>query len=114
MKKNLTCILVSAVVMLLFPFIATSVFKSDAGFAIILLMFFVLNPLTAIGVGIFAGRNVKSSWYQPLLLAALFLAGVWAFFAPGETDFFYYVAIYLLVGYLSMIISAIAKRPVAR
>lgn len=55
-------------------------------------------------VGIFSGRNIKTSWFQPILLAILFLIGTWIFFGMFELAFIHYSLIYFLLGIMVMVI----------
>ena len=106
-KKNSICALCSAMIMLLPPWCAVTFAKGVDGMAICLLLFFAVDPIAAICVGVFAGRKLKAAWFQPLLLAALFLLGTWVFFDMGEMAFVYYAVIYLFLGYLAAAVSAI-------
>nr|WP_298543088.1 hypothetical protein [uncultured Lachnoclostridium sp.] len=109
-KKNIFCIFISALIMLLLPWCAITFVKGDGGMAVCLLLFFVVNPILSIGVGIFSGRNIKTSWFQPLLCAMLFVIGTWAFFEIGEIVFIIYAGVYLILGYVSTTISWIISR----
>lgn len=71
------------------------------------LLFYVVNPITSVAVGIFAGGGVRVSWFQPILFAALFLLGTWVFFDMGETAFLLYAVVYLLLGCAAMLIKAL-------
>ncbi len=109
-KKNCICILGSALVMLLLPWCAVTFIKGDGGMAVCFLLFFAVNPISALWIGIFSGKNSRDSWFQPLLLALLFLLGTWLFFDIGETAFVIYGAIYLIFGYAAMLITALLYR----
>lgn len=106
-KKNLICIICSALIMLLLPWCAVTFVKGDGGMAVCFLLFFAINPMAAICVGIFAGKKLRTAWFQPLLLSALFLLGTWIFFDMGERAFLFYAAIYLLLGYSATVIATI-------
>lgn len=103
--KNLACALVSAAVMLLLPYLAVTLIKGDGDMAICFLLFYAVDPLWSVSVGLFAGRNIKVSWFQPLVSAALFLAGAWLLFDRGESDFLLYTAAYFAVGVFSMLVT---------
>lgn len=102
--KNSICVLLSALVMLLFPWCAVTFIKGDGGMAGCFLLFFAINPIVSVAVGIFSGRNIRVAWFQPMLLAILFLFGTWIFFDMGEPAFILYAAVYLLLGYAAMLI----------
>lgn len=109
-RKNIFCIFISAFIMLLLPWCAITFVKGDGGMAVCFLLFFVVNPILSIGVGIFSGRNIKVSWFQPLLCAMLFVIGTWTFFEIGEISFIIYAGVYLILGYVSTTISWLISR----
>ena len=79
MKKNCIFIAVSAVIMLFLPWCAVT-FVSDGGFsdcgmAACFLLFYAVNPMASIIIGILSGRNIRSFWFQPVVLSVLFLFG---------------------------------------
>ena len=83
--------------------------------AVIFLLFFAVNPITAVLLGVFSGSNVRMAWFQPLLFAALFLLGTWVFFTMAEMAFVLYAAAYLILGYAAMLLAWCAakwKRPI--
>ena len=110
LKKNLICILINALLMIVLPLCTARFIRSDAAMAICLILFFAVNPIAAILTGIYAGRNIRSCWFQPLLLAALFIAGTWIAFDMGEKDFLIYAFIYLVLGYLSTMITVFINK----
>lgn len=105
-RKNGICILVSALIMLFFPWCAMTFIKGDGGMAACFMLFFVINPIASVNVGIFSGKNIRASWFQPILLAILFLIGTWIFFDMGEQVFILYAVVYLLLGCIAMLIGA--------
>ncbi len=106
-KKNRICALCSAGIMLLLPWCAVTFVKGAGGMAAVLVLFFAVDPMAAVCVGVFAGRELKEAWFQPLLLSALFLIGTWVFFDMGERAFLFYAVIYLFLGYLAAAIAAV-------
>ena len=109
-KKNSICALCSAMIMLLLPWCAVTFAEGVSGMAICFLLFFAVDPVAAICVGVFAGRKFKAAWFQPLLLSALYLVGTWVFFAMGEWAFLLYAAFYLLLGYSAAAVAAAIDR----
>lgn len=110
-RKNMICILMLILIMLVFPWCAVTFVNETGGMAVLLFMFFIIDPIAAVATGIFAGKNVRASWFQPLLLTVLFILGTWIFFEMGEGDFVVYGIVYLLLGYsIMLIVSFIRKR----
>ena len=75
-KRTIIPLLIAALVALLLPWLAVTFAKGDNGMAVIFLLFFAVNPITAVLLGVFSGGNVRMAWFQPLLFAALFLLDI--------------------------------------
>lgn len=111
MKKNIIVwVAVSAVVMLVFPWIAATFVKGDAGMAVCFLLFFAVNPLYSVLIGAFAGKGIRHLWSLPVISAVLFLIGTWIFFDMGEPAFILYAAVYLVLGIAAMLISMLIRK----
>ncbi len=111
MKRNiLLWLAASAAVMLALPWAAVTFVKSDAGMAVSLLLFFAVNPLYSVMLGAFAGKDIRRLWSFPVVLAGLFLTGVWVFFDRGERAFILYAGVYLALGTAAMLISMFRKK----
>ena len=115
MKKNfILWLVISAVVMLALPWIVVTFVKGDAGMAVCLILFFAINPIYSVAIGVFAGKDVKHLWSLPIVSAALFLIGTWIFFDIGEMAFVLYAVVYLALGIVTMLISMIIRKKVQR
>ena len=99
------CSLYSVSVMILLPWVTVRTVRSDAGFAVVLLLLFAADPLYCICSGVWAGKNFRKRWSAPFLSAVLFLAGTWLCFEPGEPAFVTYALFYLLLGLAAMLVS---------
>lgn len=110
MKKMIAWLIASASILLALPWLAVTFIKSDAGMAVSLFLFFVLNPIYAICAGAYAGRDVKRFWAFPVITALFFLAGAWLFFDMGEMAFILYALIYLLLGIAAMLLSRFIRK----
>ena len=97
MKKMIPWIIASAVIMLVFPWLAVTFVKGDGGMAVCFILFFALNPIYAIFAGVQASRDVKRF-------------GTWLHFDMGEPAFLLYALIYLLLGAAAMLISAFIRK----
>lgn len=98
LPPTLRLLLASLAVMVLLPALAVRLVASDAGMAVVLLLFFVADPLFAVGAGAWGGRQRPPVWCAPFLPALCFLLGSWAVFSPAEPAFLLYAAVYLLLG----------------
>lgn len=111
MKKNfILWLLISAVIMLMLPWLAVTFVKADRGMAVVFLLFFAVNPIYSVLIGAFAGRDVVHLWSLPIVSAILFVAGTWIFFDMGEIAFVMYAGIYLVLGVAAMLISMLANK----
>ncbi len=108
MKKNCTFIVVSAVIMLFLPWCAVTFVKSDGGMAACFLLFFAINPMASIIIGILSGRNIRASWFHPTVLSILFLFGTWILFDVRE--FIFYGVFYFILGCAAMLITSFLVR----
>lgn len=112
--KYFIWLLISAIVMIIFPFLAVTFAKGDAGMAICFLLFFAVNPIYSIVVGIFSGNNANIMWSMPIISAVMFLLGTWIFFDMGERAFLLYAGVYFIIGIVSMLISMLIKKKIQR
>jgi len=106
-KKLLASIVI---VMLVVPAVAVRVVSSDAGFALLLMLFFAIDPVFSVVIGFLSGRDIKRRWYLPAVSSLVFLAACWMLFEFGETSFALYAGIYLLLGLFSMAVSRLVFR----
>lgn len=115
MKKNILLrLVVSAVVMLGFPYLAVTYVEGDAGMVVCLLLFFAVNPLFFLCIGADAARDIGHLWSVPVSSAALFLVGAWVFFDRGEAAFILYAVAYLALGMAAMLLAIWISRRVKR
>ena len=109
-KKNILALILIALVMLELPWLVLKLVQGPDALTAVLLLFFIVDPLFSIFLGVFAGRDAKSRWYLPVLTAALYVAGAWLFFDRGETAFLLYAAGYLALGLVAMLLTAFLRR----
>ena len=111
MKKDfIFWLVVSIVIMLLLPFLTVTFVKADAGMAVCFMLFYAVNPIYSVVIGIFAGKDVKRLWSLPVISSILFLAGTWLLFDMGEIAFIMYAVIYFFIGMLAMLISMLISK----
>ena len=109
MKKIRLWLLLTIMIMIVFPWLSVTFAKGDHGMAVCFILFYALHPLYVIVSSIYAGKDMKDLWMLPLIIALLFLSGTWIFFDPGEMAFVFYAVVYFVLGMLSMLISWIVK-----
>ncbi len=105
MKRLITWTMIAILLMVGCPWLAVA-FAGSAGMAICFLLFYAVYPMFFAVCGVFAGKNIKQLWALPIIVAGLFLVGVWLFFETGERAFLLYCGCYLTIGIVAMLISA--------
>lgn len=111
MKRNVTVwLILSATIMLLLPWLAVTFIKAHGGMAACLALLFGINPIYSVVVGVFAGKNSNQLWHLPIISALLFLLGTWLFFDMGEMAFVLYMAVYLVLSILAMLITKLINK----
>lgn len=114
MKKIIPWMLATAVIMLVFPWLAVTFIKGDGGMAVCFILFFAVNPIYAICSGAYAGKDINIFWPLPIITALFFLLGTWLFFSIGEKAFILYAFGYLLLGIAAELISMFVKKKILR
>lgn len=111
MKKDfILWLVISIVIMLLFPFLAVTFVKGDSGMAVCFILFYAVNPIYSVVIGSFAGKDVKRLWSLPVISSILFLAGTWLLFDMGEIAFIVYAVVYFILGMLAMLVSFLISK----
>lgn len=112
-KEYKKALLLSMAVMVAIPLVIDLIFSMPAtsgwGMVITLFLFFVVDPLFSVWLGLFCSDNVKRYCSLPLVNAVFFIIGVWLAFDFGNTDFMVYALAYLVIGYAVMGIFSIFK-----
>jgi hypothetical protein len=109
MKKIIPWIVASVTIMLVLPWLVVTFLKGDRGMAVCFILFWALNPIYAICIGAYAGKDIKRLWFLPIITALFFLAGTWLFLDMGENAFILYALVYLFLGSVAMLISMFIK-----
>lgn len=105
-NKHLMWLIMSVAIMLLLPFLVVTFVAADAGMFVCFIMFFVINPIYSAVLGIFGGKNIKSMWYHPIILAVLFLIGIFIIFETFDIIFVAYAVVYLAIGIAFMLVNS--------
>lgn len=93
---------VTVAVMFALPFCMARFAPADAGMALCMMLFFIVNPIYSAILGFRCGRDVRQMWSLPLISSITFLAGAWLFFDIREVWFIIYAATYLAIGWVAM------------
>lgn len=96
-------------VMFALPFCMARFVPADAGMALCMMLFFIVNPIYSAILGFRCGRDVRQMWSLPLISSIAFLAGTLLFFDIREVWFIIYAATYLAIGWVAMGINRYMK-----
>lgn len=96
---------VTVAVMFALPFCVVRFAPADAGMALCMILFFIVNPIYSAVLGYRCGSNVRLMWNLPLVSSVAFLAGTLLFFDIREVWFIIYATVYLIIGWTAMGIS---------
>ena len=112
MKRTLIVwTVLSAAVMILLPWLSLLLLRGDGDFmGMILMLFFIVDPLFSACAGLAAGKNVRQRWPIIFLSPVMYVAGAWLLLEWGEPDFFLYAAACLAVGAAAMLLRAVFRR----
>lgn len=108
-KSTIIWLLCTAAFMIALPWGAVSL-PSEFSFAAIILLFFTIDPIFALAMGIYAGYAPADRWWFPLAEAGLYLCGAWIFVDWLEPAFLLYAAVYTIVGFLAMVFTAAIRK----
>lgn len=103
-KKYVYWLCVTAVIMVVLPFAVARLASECSGMALCMMLFFIINPVYSVILGLNCGKNIRRMWSLPLISSITFLAGTWLFFDIREVWFLVYAAIYLSLGWIAMFI----------
>ncbi len=79
MKKILWGLAVSAFIMFALPWLAVTFVKGDGGMAACFLLFFAVNPVHSVIMGVFAGKDTGTLWSLPVFPQRFFWLGYGCF-----------------------------------
>ena len=108
LKKILVIISIIVFSMLIIPVVVVNTVKAEAGMAVVLVLFFILNPLISAFVGIISGRDIKHFWFTPFLIA--FLSWLFSCVAYEVTFPFVYSVIYFVLCGVCMLLTRFVKK----
>lgn len=109
-KKILISVITVVTIFLILPVLVLNLAKAEIGLPLILILFFAINPIAEIFLGIIAGTDLQKLWWISVLATICFPL----FFSLASLDFvlelFIYSAVYLVIGITTMLIVFFIKR----
>lgn len=109
--KKLKIILITIpVVMLLLPVLALKLGGAIAGMALCFILFFAVNPLAVLCLGILSGTDIRHLFWVPFVSALAFPLGFSVAVGELVTDLFVYAGLYVIIGLVAMGATALGIR----
>ena len=113
-RKIAACSIAVLVCMLLLPIIAIRLIPGDSGMGASFLLFFLIDPLLVLALGITAGTDIKRLWWIPVAASLFFPFGFSIAILEMVWDLFFYTVIYLTVSVLAMLGTHVGIRSVQK
>jgi len=104
-NKILIYIITILLILLVIPFIAINTIKPNDGLGFLLLMFFIINPITSIFIGILSENDIKKFWWMPIAFSTFFPLLYVITLKELVMDLYLYSIGYLVLGLVSMTVT---------
>ena len=116
LKKKLIISFITMLVLLLaLPFIFIKTAEPHEFMVIMMLLFFVVNPITTAIINSMFGKDIKKMWWMSLLFSVVFLLSYWLVLKEVIFDLMIYAGFYLIIGLIVMFVSSlIVKKQIRR
>ena len=112
-KSGLIALVVQVVVLAGLPALNLIFGSLDIYFAVDILILLVIHPTCSLGMGIFAGLDIRARWWLLLSGPLLALCAEWIFFAL-EMDFLIYAGINFLLGIVGMVSTILVRQVILK
>ena len=104
LNKKIAIIVISMIIILaITPLIFIKLAQPHEFMGIMILLFFVVNPITSIFVNSMVGRDIKKLWWTPIMFCIIFLLSYWFILKEIILDLMVYAVIYIIIGIIFMI-----------
>lgn len=109
MKTIISSIVTMILVLFLPLFLAVQFASASAGMAVCLLLFYVVNPVFSVVLGIYSGLNIKKLCYMPSFFSFLYILSVYIVLDTKDSAFLFYAGAYFLFGTTAMLFTFLIK-----
>ena len=113
-KKMIITFMIMLAVLFILPFIVVKAVEPHEFMGSMILLFFVVNPITAAVINSMIGKDIRKLWWMPALFAIVFLLSYWLVLEEIIIDLIFYAVIYLIIGLIFMIGSLFVARKFRR
>ena len=109
-SKVIVAITIWLTVLLISPLVFLNLAKPHEAMGVMMMFFFLVNPIVSAAISAFIGKDIKKLWWFPISFAIVFLLSYWLVLQEIIFDLTIYAVLYMLVGFLAMLISRVVKR----
>ena len=113
-KKMIITFMIMLAVLFILPFIVVKVAEPHEFMGSMIILFFVVNPITAAVINSMIGKDIRKLWWMPALFATVFLLSYWLVLEEIIIDLIFYAVIYLIIGLIFMLGSLFVARKFRR
>ena len=110
MKRIIRLIVIISVLlmsMVIIPVVTANTVKAESGMLVTLILFFIVEPLASVTVGILSGADIKFFWFTPIFTALLFWMVACFVYQPAFP--IVYSAIYFVLCTISMLVTKLVR-----
>ena len=111
-KKIFIFLTIMFIVLFILPFILINISKSHEFMGIMIMLFFVVNPITTAIINSMIGKDIRKLWWVPILFCVSFLLSYWLILEEIILDLIIYALFYLIIGLIFMIGSLIVVKKI--
>ena len=109
-KKIIFSFIIMFIVLLILPFICVKTVKPHEFMGLMILLFFIINPITSAIINSIIGKDIKKMWWMPIMFCIIFLLSYWLVLEEIILDLMFYAIIYLIIGIVFMLLSFFIAR----
>ena len=111
-NKIMVSIVTMLIVLLILPLVFVKLSKPDVVMGIMMIFFFIVNPLITAVINLMVGMDVKKTWWMPILFSGVFLLSYWIILKEIILDLIVYALIYLIIGLIFMFVSLFVSKKI--
>ena len=112
-KKKIKIIsVIMLVILLILPLILINISEPYEFMGIMIILFFVVNPITLLIINLMIGKDVKKIWWIPIFFSIIFLLSYWFVLKEIILDLIVYAIGYLVIGLIFMLVSVFLSKKI--
>ena len=111
-KKIKIMSVIMLTVLFILPLILINIVKSYEFMGIMIILFFVVNPITSVIINSMIGKDIKRIWWIPIFFCIIFLLSYWIILKEIILDLIVYTIGYLVIGVIFMFVSFFSSKKI--